>query len=145
MEFTMKHILAVLIAVLFLSTFQQAKAQGGKEQVIAIYNVATGKHLEFLKWMAEGEAIDKEAGAPATQWYIHHDGAGWDFISIRMSGTPSEQEAMDKKVEDLRKKKGLPTGMAASFRFRQYISSHSDTYAGGPYTAAELVKMAEGK
>jgi hypothetical protein len=95
--------------------------------------------------MAESEAVDKEAGAPATQWYAHHNGAGWDYISIAPVGTPSQQEAMDKKVDELRKKKGLPTGMAASLKFRQFIGSHSDTYAGGPFSAAELVKMAESK
>jgi hypothetical protein len=139
----MKTILASLV-VLLLITASHAVAQD-KECMVTIYNVSTGKHLEFLKWMAESEAVAKEAGAPATQWYVHHDGAGWDYISIAQVGSPTEREATDKRVEELRKKKGLPTGMAASLRFRQYIGNHSDTYAGGPHSAADLVKMAEGK
>jgi hypothetical protein len=141
----MKFVIASLALLLFLAPQPRATAQEHSECVVAIYNVAPGKHLEFLKWMAESEAVDKEAGAPATQWYAHHNGAGWDYISIAPVGTPSQQEAMDKKVDDLRKKKGLPTGMAASLKFRQFIGSHSDTYAGGPFSAAELVKMAESK
>jgi hypothetical protein len=141
----MKTLFASLVVLLLAGTFQHATAQDSKEKMIAIYNVSTGKHLDFLKWMAESEAVDKEAGLPATQWYVHHDGAGWDYISISMVGSPTEQEANGKKVDELRKKKGMPTGMAASLKFRQFISNHSDTYSGGPYTAEEIVKMAEAK
>jgi hypothetical protein len=141
----MKTVLLSLALFILIAAPHQAAAQGSQESMITIYNVSAGKHLDFLKWMAEGEAVAKEAGAPATQWYVHHDGAGWDYISIAPRLNPAEQEAMDKKVDDMRKKKGLPTGMAASLRFRQFIGSHSDTFAGGPYTAADIVKMAEGK
>lgn len=142
----MKHLLAFLgTLALFAAIVQYADAQEEKESMITIVNVSAGKHLDFLKWMAESEAVAKEAGAPATQWYVHHNGAGWDYISISQVGTPAEQEAMDKKVDELRKKKGLPVGMAASLKFRQFIGAHSDTYSGGPFTAEQLVKMAEAK
>ncbi len=140
----MKTLLASLVVLLLITAFPAA-AQDNKECLVTIYNVSAGKHLEFLKWMAESDAVTKEAGAPATQWYVHHDGAGWDYISIAQVGSPTQQEANDKKVEELRKKKGLPTGMAASLRFRQYIGNHSDTFAGGPYSSDDLLKMAEGK
>lgn len=140
----MKTLLASLVVLLLFTASCKMAAQD-KECMVTIYNVSAGKHLEFLKWMAEGEAVAKEAGGPATQWYVHHDGAGWDYISIAQVGSPAEREASDKKVEELRKKKGLPTGMAASLRFRTYIGNHSDTYAGGPYSAADILKMAEGK
>jgi len=139
----MKTLLVSLVALL-LFTASHSVAQDN-ESMVAIYNVAAGKHMEFLKWMAESEAVAKEAGAPASQWYAHHDGAGWDYISITPQLPSAQQEAVDKKDEEIRQKKGMPTGMAASLKFRQYISGHSDTYAGGPYSAADLVKMAEGK
>ena len=141
----MKAVLASLVLFALVAATHQAAAQGGQESVVTIYNVAAGKHLDFLKWMAENEAVAKEAGAPAAQWYVHHNGAGWDYISITPRLGASEQEAMDKKIDDLMKKKGLPTGMAGSLKFRQFVSNHSDTFAGGPYGAADLVKMAEGK
>lgn len=140
----MKALFASLV-MLLIAASHYAGAQDNPESMIAIYNVSAGKHLEFLKLMAETEAVTKEAGAPATQWYVHHNGASWDYISITPLGSPTQQEATEKKVDELRKKKGLPTGMAASLRFRQFISSHSDTHSGGPYTAEQLVKMAEGK
>lgn len=136
--------LLVPFFLLLLSISHTAMAQDN-ESMVAIYNVAAGKHMEFLKWMAESEAVAKEAGAPASQWYVHHQGANWDFISITPQLPFAQQEAVDKKDEEIRKKKGMPTGMAASLKFRQYIGGHSDTYAGGPYSAADLVKMAEGK
>ena len=140
----MKALLASLVVLLLTTAAHPAAAQDN-ESMVVITNVSTGKHLDFLKWMAEAEAVDKEAGAPATQWYVHHSGAGWDYISITPLLAPAQQDAMDKKVDELRKKKGMPTGMAASLKFRQYIGNHSDTHAGGPYSAADLVKMAEGK
>ncbi|MBM2847044.1 MAG: hypothetical protein HW407_2356 [Bacteroidetes bacterium] len=140
----MKTVLASLVVLLLIDTSPMAVAQDN-ESMVAIYNVSAGKHLEFLKWMAEAEAVAKEAGAPATQWYAHHQGAGWDFISITPQLPSAQQEAVDKKDDEIRKKKGMPIGMAASLKFRQYIGNHSDTFAGGPYSAADLVKMAEGK
>ncbi|NIV72036.1 hypothetical protein GWN26_07810 [Candidatus Saccharibacteria bacterium] len=51
---------------------------------------------------------------------------------------------IDRKIEELTEKKGLPTGMAASsLEFRQYMSSHADTYVMGPFTAEEMVKAIE--
>ena len=140
----MKTVLASLVVLLLAGTSPMAVAQDN-ESMVAIYNVSAGKHLEFLKWMAESEAVAKEAGAPPTQWYVHHQGAGWDFISITPQLPSAQQDAVDKKDDEIRMKKGLPSGMAASLKFRQYIGGHSDTYAGGPYSAADLVKMAEGK
>jgi len=110
---------------------------------VAIYHVAPGKHLQFLKWMAEREAVAKEAGAPPTHWFMHTDGASWDYIAIDHVGDLAQQAEQDKKTDALAKKKGLATGTAALLEFRQFISSHSDTYALGPMTAEEIVKDAE--
>jgi len=141
----MKALFASLMVLLFITIAHTSATAQENESLIAIYNVSAGKHLDFLKWMAEGEAVAKEAGAPASQWYVHHNGAGWDFISITPQLPSAQQEASDKKDDEIRKKKGMPTGMAASLQFRQFVSNHSDTYAGGPFTAGQLVKMAEGK
>jgi hypothetical protein len=40
------------------------------------------------------------------------------------------------------KKHGMKTGLAAGVVLRQYISRHTDTYALGPVSAAELLKQA---
>ena len=106
--------------------------------IVALYHAAPGKQLDLLKWLAAREAVDKEAGVPATQIYAHTDGDSWDYLAI----APQLSEADSTKVEELAKKKGLKTGFAASLEFRQMIQTHTDTFAKGPTTAADLVKQA---
>ncbi len=121
----------------------QSAEQKPVKHLVSTYHVAPGQHLQFLKWFAQQEAVDKEAGAPAAQWFAHQDGASWDYIVIAVQPEAAEQEKIGKKFDKLAKKKGMATGMRASLEFRQFISSHSDTYALGPFTAEELVKEAE--
>jgi hypothetical protein len=107
---------------------------------VALYRVAPGKHLDFLKWMAAREAVDKELGIPATQWYMHTNGDSWDFVAI----APALSEAQQAKVDALATKKGLKTGLQASLEFRQFVSTHTDTFVNGPTTATQLVQQAQG-
>jgi hypothetical protein len=131
-------ILALLVfGVLPLKVQAQTNQPG--EVLIGIYNIAPGKHLEFLKWMAARDQIASEAGAAATQWYAHRDGASWDYIAIG----PVLSDEMSKKIDDMSAKKNLTIGFKASLEFRQYVSSHTDTYAIGPMSASDLVKAAE--
>ncbi len=118
----------------------EPSAETGKV-IVTIYRAAPGKQLELLKWLAARDAVDKEAGVPATQLYAHTDGDSWDYLSIG----PQLSEADGNKVDELAKKKGLKTGFPAGLEFRQMVSSHTDTYARGPVSAADLVKMAGGK
>ncbi|MGZ5380838.1 MAG: hypothetical protein ACXWFQ_03175 [Thermoanaerobaculia bacterium] len=138
----------LLIVVCFLAVTgwtSEAVAQEKKpgRNIVSMYQVSAGKHVEFLKWMARQEAVTKEAGGSATQWYVHQDGASWDFVAITPELEPAKQAEVDKKVEAIAKQKGLSTGLKASFEFRQYMGTHSDTYALGPMTADEIVKAAE--
>jgi hypothetical protein len=111
--------------------------------VVSMYQVSAGKHVEFLKWMARQEAAVKEAGGPATQWYVHQDGASWDFVAITPELEPAKQAEVEKKAEAIMKQKGLSSGLKAAFEFRQFMGTHSDTFAVGPMTADEIVKAAE--
>ncbi|MFI5120212.1 MAG: hypothetical protein ACHQM4_07360 [Thermoanaerobaculia bacterium] len=135
---------SILVVLLVASgwTFP-ALAQESPRALVATYQVAAGKHLEFLKWMARAEAVVKEAGGPATQWYMHENGGSWDFVSITPQLDAAKQAEVDRKVETLSKQKGISTGLKASFEFRQFIGTHTDTFAHGPMTAGEIVKAAE--
>jgi len=134
------HFVLFLFSALLLCGFQTfAQAQEPNEVLISIYNVAPGKHLDFLKWQAKVEAVNKEAGVPASQWYVHQKGASWDYIVIG----PVLADEQEKKVDEITKQKGMPTGFKANLNFRTFVSSHSDTYARGPVTPSELVKEAE--
>jgi hypothetical protein len=119
-------------------TPMQQAAPNPPTVIISIYRVAPGKHLDFLRFMAQSEARAKEAGVPAIQWYAHLDGDSWDYVGIGPVTTPEQ----DMRVEAISKQRGLPTGFAAGLQFRQFISSHTDTYARGPTTATDLVAAA---
>jgi hypothetical protein len=130
-----------LVAVCSLAVaaprWTQDKAEPGRAR-ISIYRVAPGRHLDLLKWLAAREEITKEAGVPATQLYAHNDGDSWDYLLI----WPITTAEQDRKLDDVAARKGLKTGFAASIEFRQMLASHTDTYASGPMTAAELVAAA---
>ena len=107
--------------------------------LVTIYRVAPGKQLDFLKWLAEQEAVAKEAGMPASQVYSHTDGDGWDYLSIN----PVLTDAQQAKVDEVTKKRGHKTGFSQGLEFRALVSSHTDTFVIGPTTAADLVSMAK--
>ncbi len=133
--------LSILVVSLISAGVAVSGAQDKKEPArarVSIYRIAPGKHLEFLKWMAAQDEAAKEAGIASTQLYAHTDGASWDYVGVAPATTPDQ----DKKVDEIAKKKGLKTGFAASLEFRQYVSEHSDTFAIGPTSAAELVATA---
>lgn len=114
------------------------RAQQANRVVVAIYHVAPGKQLEFLKWMSAREAIDREAGVGATQWYAHLNGDSWDYVAI----SPDVDDATSDKVDEMARKKGLKVGPQGGLEFRAMVAAHTDTLAAGPMTAAQLIERA---
>jgi hypothetical protein len=115
----------------------QDKKEPGRAR-ITIYHVAPGKHLEFLRWMAAQDEVAKEAGVEPVQLYAHIDGDSWDYLGL----APVTTLEQDKKLDEIAAKKGLKTGLPASLEFRQFLASHTDTFAAGPTSAADLVAQA---
>ncbi len=113
------------------------KKEAGRVR-ITIYRIAPGQQLAFLKWMAAQDDVAKDAGVATVQMYAHLDGDSWDYLGIGPVTTP-EQE---KKLDEIAAKKGLKIGFAAALEFRQFVAWHTDTYAVGPTSAAELVAQA---
>ena len=55
-------ILAVLVLAIVVPLLQaQMNSNQPPRALVGMYQVAPGKHLEFLKWQAANEAINKEA------------------------------------------------------------------------------------
>jgi hypothetical protein len=133
-------VFAVILAAVALMAAapRSAAATEPGTVLIGIYRIAPGKQADFLKWQAARDAIDKQAGVPQGQWYAHTDGDSWDYLSVG----PVLSEAQQKKVDDATRAKGLTIGFKASLEFRQYVGSHTDTYAIGPMTVTELSAMA---
>jgi hypothetical protein len=137
---------AIAVGILLLSSLLiipqgSLAADAPGKAIVLLVRVAPGKHLEFLKWVAAREAVDKEAGVPATQWYMHTNGDSWDFVSI----APVLSDAEQAKVDAVAKKKGLTTGIQAALEFRQYVSAHTDTFVNGPTSVTRLLQEAQRK
>ena len=132
-----KSLVAVAIALVCALPALADPPKEPPTAMVAIYHVAPGKHVDFLKWMAAREAVGKEAGLPAVQWYAHMDGDSWDYVAI----APKLSDADTKKADELaKKKKGLKVGPMGGIEFRALIASHTDTVAAGPLSAAEILK-----
>jgi hypothetical protein len=132
--------LAMVAACSLLSAaprWTQEKQDTGRAR-ISIYSAVPGRQLDLLKWLAAREEVAKEAGVPAARIYAHMDGEGWDYLVLWPITTPDQ----DRRMDEVAAKKGLKTGFPASLEFRQLLDRHSDTFAAGPTTAAELVAAA---
>jgi hypothetical protein len=139
------HITRLLLLALVFFAAPIARAQTAKAEmkqpptaVVALYRIVPGKHLEFLKWLAEADAISKEAGVPTSQIYAHTDGDSWDYLGI----SPELSKEQQAKVDEVAKKHGRKTGFAASLEFRALAAWHTDTFVVGPVSAADLVAAA---
>ncbi len=119
--------------------WNSAPAGDAKRVEVSLYEVAPGRQLDFLKWMAAREDAAKAAGLPATQVYAHLDGDRWDYLVFWPLLTP-EQE---RKLDETAGAKGLKTGFPAALEFRELLAAHTDTIASGPTTAAALVALAK--
>jgi hypothetical protein len=103
------------------------------ESSVEIFRIAPGQHENFLKMLAETDAVMTEVGLPPSQLYIHEDGASWDFILVKPHGLDEKKWKL--AAEKLRQS-GHPTGPDYFFTIRKMIAEHTDTTAIGPTTAA---------
>ena len=134
----------LLVALVFFAA-PAANAQMAKPEAkqppharVALYRIAPGKQLDFLKWMAEAEAIDKEAGVPASQVYEHTNGDSWDYMQV----APDLRNEQQSNVDEVAKQHGRQIRFPASLEFRTFVALHTDTSVHGPQTAAGLVAAA---
>ena len=111
-----------------------ALAQSGPQSVVSIYHVAPGHHVAFLKWLDRQDKISAAAGIAPSQLYAHMDGDSWDYVVIG----PMTTEAQDAAFEAAAKKMGV-NPMRGGIEMRTHISSHTDTMAAGPMTAAQYL------
>ena len=128
-----------LCALVSMAPRWNTPAGEAKRMKVSIYEVAPGRHLDFLKWMAAREEVAKAAGLPATQVYAHIDGDRWDYLVLWPILAPEQEQKMDEATAA----KGLKTGFPAALEFRELLASHSDTVASGPTTAAALLALAK--
>ena len=125
---------ATLLSAALLAPLAAFAQDHGHQAIVSIYRIAPGKQLDFMKWMAAREAVDREAGVQPTQWYAHLDGDSWDYVAI----APNPDQATSDKIDAASRKHGLKVGMASGLELRTLMASHTDTISAGPYSASEL-------
>lgn len=118
--------------------YAQSRAPEPPKARVAIYRAAPGQQIALLKWLDAQNQAAKAAGVPAGQLYVHTDGDSWDYLAIDPVTTPAQDAAIDAAAKRL----GMATGPASSLEFRKHIAMHTDTFAIGPTTPGDYLKMA---
>jgi hypothetical protein len=114
-----------------------------QDMVIEIYRIAPGKHRAFLEAIASYDEVNRRAGLPPRQLFVHQTGAQWDFLLLQPARNPEDKrDALDAAWEEL----GLLSGPDFFFSFRSMVAEHTDTFVSGPTTAAAyLAKSKSGE
>ena len=111
-----------LIALAGLALASSAVAQNAvppdmpevQDMLIEIYRIAPGKHRAFLEAVASYDEVNRLAGLPARQLFVHQNGADWDFLLLQPAHTPDDKrDALDAAWDQL----GLPSGPDFFFSF----------------------------
>ena len=109
-------------------------AQTSGTAIVAIYHVAPGQQVAFLKWLDQQDRVSAAAGIAKGQLYAHTDGDSWDYVVVN----PVTTEAQDAAFDAAGKKLGVDT-LRGGMELRTYLTSHTDTFVRGPMTAAEYL------
>jgi membrane-bound lytic murein transglycosylase B len=125
--------IAAAAALVCIST-SPASAQPAGQGIVAIYHVAPGHQVDFLKWLDQQDRIAAAAGVARGQLYAHMDGDSWDYLVINPVTTP----AQDAALEAAGKRMGVNVGRGG-IELRKHITSHTDTIVRGPMSAAEYL------
>ena len=121
-------------AALACTSISPASAQQAGQGIIAIYHVAPGHQVDFLKWLDQQDRIAAAAGVGRGQLYAHMDGDSWDYLVINPVTTP----AQDAALEAAGKRMGVNVGRGG-IELRKHITSHTDTIVRGPMSAADYL------
>ena len=103
-----------------------------------MYRIGRAKIMAFLLCRPEGSPAAQDAGVPAPQWYVHQR-RQLRFALDRTGATDEHNEAVDAAS----RARGLKTGGQGAIEFRSFVAWHTDTFVGGPMTAAELLADAQ--
>lgn len=133
MHFILKYAAAAVAGAIAAGSIANAQSAGPPRAVISIYHAAPGHQEMLLQWLAQQERIAAAAGIPASQIYAHTDGDSWDYLIIAPATTAAQDQALDAAAAKL----GLPSGPKVGLELRKHITSHTDTNAVGPLTAAQ--------
>lgn len=126
--------LTAAAAALAFAFAAPVSAQEAPSSIVAIYHVAPGQHVGFLKWLAHQDEMAAAAGIAKSQLHVHMDGDSWDYVVI----SPVTTEAQDDAVEAVARKMGM-NPRRGGLELRKHLTSHTDTFTRGPTTAGDYL------
>lgn len=132
----MRKLTICLLAAATLCSVPAAAQRMPGGAIITTYRAAPGHQEQLLAWLARQDEISQAAGLPASQLYIHQDGASWDYLVVAPRTTPAQDDALDAAARRM----GAASGPRAGLELRQHIAEHTDTLVAGPTTAAEFLR-----
>lgn len=149
----MKHPLSVLLSIFVLSGVVEAQMPAEPlpkpafsnddpwpEAWFEIFRLEPGQHEAFVRFIAVYDEVSAAAGLPPTRLYFHENGDEWDVLILKVVGeheaTPEMEAVMAEKAKEL----GLPSGPAYFIESRKHFSTHADTKATGPISAAQWLE-----
>ena len=127
--------LSAAAAAVTLCLISPASAAEPGKAIVSLYRAAPGQQVALLKWMAQQDRVAQAAGVPGSQIYVHTSGDSWDLLVINAQTTAAQDAATEAAAKQL----GVAAGPKASIEFRKMIGSHTDTYANGPMSAAQIL------
>jgi membrane-bound lytic murein transglycosylase B len=132
----MKRSIIAMAAAVALFAIPASAQPGPGGAIVTTYRAAPGHQVQLLTWLARQDEINRAAGLPAAQLYVHLDGASWDYMIVAPQPTPAQDDA----VEAASRRMGAATGPAVGIELRQHIAEHTDTIVSGPTTAADFLR-----
>jgi len=109
-----------------------------------VFRLAPGQHEAFIRLVAKYDEVSAAAGLPPVRLYFHENGEEWDVLILKIVGehdvTPEMETVMAAKTREL----GLPSGPAYFVESRKHFSTHTDTKAVGPISAAQWLAKLDG-
>src|SRR3546814_10926094 len=115
---------ALFALCLSLPTLAQSQDTGDPPTAtVSLYRVAPGKHMDLLKWMAAREAIARDAGQHASQWYVHMHGDSWDSLVL----PPTSSEETDKRAAEFMTQRSTTEGFNAIHECTRAMTCHTKT------------------
>ena len=132
------HLIGALTLALAATVATPVMAQTqNQSHVVSLYRAAPGHQVRLLQWLARQEEVNRAAGLPPVQLFVHQDGASWDFMVIAPQTTAEQDAAVDAAARRL----GAATGPRSGIELREHIAEHTDTFVAGPTTATEWLRL----
>lgn len=136
-----KLLLSLILCVGLFGVVDKAAAVAEQSSVhtMTVWKIHPGKHVAFIKYMKEWEAVYQVIGLSPMRWYRKISGDSYDYVSISAPFNNAKEHEMEAEG----KKRGLPIGYNYTIKLNEYVESYTTTYVEGPQSMEALFKQVD--